>query len=137
MIIGFTAGAFDLCHAGHVLMLRECKEHCDKLIVGLHVDPSIERPTKNKPVQTLVERYIQLKGLSYVDEIIPYETEKDLTDILSAVKIHVRFIGGDYVNVDNFTGKSLCESLGIEIFYNSRNHRFSSSELRKRIEEAK
>ncbi len=128
--IGFTAGAFDLLHAGHVLMLNEASEQCDYLIVGLHTDPTIDRPeTKNRPIQSVFERYVQLKALSVVDEIIPYETEQDLLALLSTMNINVRIIGEDYVDKD-FTGKDL----PIPVHYNSRKHNFSTSELRKRIE---
>lgn len=132
MKVGFTASTFDLLHAGHVAMLREAKEQCDYLIVGLQVDPSVERKDKNKPVQTLVERYVQLSGVKYVDEIIPYETEKDLKDILTTYKICVRILGNEYKDKD-FTGREICETLGIQLYFNTRNHRFSSSDLRARI----
>lgn len=132
-IVGFTASAFDLLHSGHVSMLREAKSHCDYLICGLQVDPSIDRPEKNKPMQTLVERYTQLAAVRYVDEIIPYVSEKDLTDILEMYSINVRILGEEYKD-KNFTGREICETLGIRLVFNKRNHRFSSSELRKRIE---
>lgn len=131
-VVGFTCSTFDLLHAGHVAMLREAKEQCDYLIVGLQVDPSIDRKNKNKPVQSIVERYIQLSGVKYVDEIIPYESEKDLKDILTTYKICVRILGNEYKD-QNFTGREVCESLGIDLYFNSRNHRFSSSDLRARI----
>jgi len=133
MRIGFTASTFDLLHAGHIQMLHDAKEQCDKLIVGLQIDPSKVRSGKNSPIQTVIERYIQLKGVKYVDEIIPYETEKDLEDLLTLRKIHVRIIGEEYKN-KWFTGKDICEELGIEMYYNNRFHRFSSSELRNRIQ---
>lgn len=132
MEVGITASAFDLLHAGHVLMLKEAKQQCDYLIVALHVDPSKENVNKNKPVQTLVERYIQLQACKYVDEIIPYETEQDLIDILSTIDVHVRIIGVEYKD-KNFTGLVACKSRGIRIYYNSRDHRFSSSSLRQRV----
>ena len=133
MEIGFTAGAFDLLHAGHVLMLQEAADACDYLIVGLHTDPTIDRPdAKNKPIQSVFERYVQLKALSVVDEIIPYETEEDLLTLLSTHKIDIRIIGEDYVDKD-FTGKEL----PIPVYYNSRKHSLSTSELRKRIKDAK
>ena len=132
MIIGFTASAFDLLHAGHITMLREAKSQCDYLICGLQLDPSLDRDTKNSPVQTMVERYIQLSAVKYVDEIVPYSTEKDLTDILSSYKINIRILGDEYKDRD-FTGRDLCDILGISLYFNSRNHRFSSSELRNRI----
>lgn len=133
-VIGFTASAFDLLHSGHIAMLREAKTQCDYLICGLQVDPSIDRPEKNRPVQTVVERYTQLSAVKYVDEIIPYVSEKDLTDILEMYKIDVRILGDEYKDRD-FTGRELCDRLGIDLYFNRRNHRFSSSELRKRIGE--
>jgi len=135
-VIGFTCSAFDLLHAGDLAMLREAKAQCDYLICGLQVDPSIDRPDKNSPVQTVVERYTQLSAVKYVDEIIPYVTEKDLTDILEMYKIDVRILGDEYKDKD-FTGRELCDRLGIDLYFNRRNHRFSSSELRKRISEKK
>ena len=132
MKIGFTCSAFDLFHAGHVDMLRVCKEHCDHLIVGLHCDPSQERTSKNKPVQSIFERYILLRGSKYVDEIIPYQTEKDLYNLLASQKIDVRFLGEEYVNC-NVTGQQLCIDNGIKLIYIKRRHDFSSSELRERI----
>lgn len=132
MIVGFTASTFDLLHAGHVSMLREAKEQCDYLICGLQVDPSVDRPEKNSPVQTLVERHTQLAGVRYVDEIIPYQTETDLEDILKMVNIHVRIIGSEYKDV-TFTGRATCAQRGIEIYFNQRDHRFSTSDLRKRV----
>lgn len=131
-IVGFTASTFDLLHAGHVSMLREAKEQCDYLICGLQVDPSADRPNKNKPVQTLVERYTQLAGLRFVDEIIPYQTEADLEDILKMVNIDVRIIGSEYKD-KTFTGRATCAARGIEIYFNQRDHRFSTSDLRKRV----
>lgn len=132
MIIGFTASAFDLLHAGHITMLREAKSKCDYLICGLQLDPSLDRNTKNKPIQTMVERYIQLSAVKYVDEIVPYVTEKDLTDILSSYSIGIRILGDEYKDRD-FTGRDLCDRLGILLHFNRRDHRFSSSELRQRI----
>ncbi|MEN9881481.1 MAG: hypothetical protein RLZZ308_664 [Candidatus Parcubacteria bacterium] len=133
MKIGFTCGAFDLCHAGHMLMFKECKEHCDYLIVGLHTDPTLDRPTKNKPVQTLEERRIQLESVKYVDKVITYDTEADLYALLQDNPHHidVRIIGADWKG-EPFTG----HDLPIEVVFNSRNHNYSSSELRKRIKEA-
>jgi len=130
--VGFTASTFDLLHAGHVSMLREAKSVCDWLICGIQIDPNIDRPEKNKPVQTIVERYAQLSAVKYVDEIIPYCTEEDLLDIISMYPIDIRIIGDEYKTRD-FTGKELCRELGIQIHYNKRNHRFSSSGLRKRV----
>ena len=132
MIVGFTASAFDLLHAGHVQMLREAKEQCEYLICGLQMDPTIDRADKNAPIQTVVERYTQLKAISYVDEIIPYLTESDLCDILSMYHIDIRILGVEYKEKD-FTGKTYCKKKGIEIYYNSRDHRFSSSGLRKQV----
>lgn len=132
MRIGITFSAFDLLHPGHVLMLEEAKANCDYLIVGLQIDPSIERPEKNKPIQTVYERYTQLRACKYVDEIIPYVYESEIIDILQSRQIDVRFIGEDYVG-KNFTGKEVCSSNNIELHYNARAHGFSTSELRKRI----
>lgn len=133
MKIGITFSTFDLLHAGHVLMLKEAKSVCDYLICGLHVDPQVERPNKNKPIQSIVERYIQLSSVKYVDEVIPYNLEKDLHDILLGYPIDVRIIGADYRDVD-FSGKDICLTKGIEIYYNERSHNFSSTELRQRIQ---
>lgn len=132
MKIGFTCSSFDLLHSGHTLMLEEAKAQCDYLIVGLQTDPTIDRPTKNKPVQTVVERYLQLRACKYVDEIIPYATEQDLEDILSMYHIDVRVLGVEYKDKD-FTGKSICQKRGIDLYFNKRDHRFSSSDLRKRV----
>jgi len=132
MKVGFTCSSFDLLHSGHVQMLRDAKEQCDYLIVGLQTDPTIDRPEKNKPIQTVVERYTQLKAVGYVDEIIPYATEQDLEDILSMYHINVRILGEEYKN-GKFTGRAICASRGIELYFNKREHRFSSSELRKRV----
>lgn len=130
--IGITFSAFDLLHAGHIKMLEEAKTVCDYLIVGLQLDPTLDRPNKNRPTQTIVERYIQLKACRSVDEIIPYNSEEDLMDILQSFVIDVRIIGDDYRDKD-FTGKKYCDEKGIEIFYNKRDHRFSSSSLKKSI----
>ena len=132
MRVGFTASTFDLLHAGHVQMLREAKEQCDYLICALQFDPSIDRPEKNAPVQTVVERYTQLKAVRYVDEIIPYGTEEDLEDILTMYNIDVRIIGEEYRN-GKFTGRAICAKRDIELYFNKRDHRFSSSGLRKRV----
>ena len=133
MKVGFTCSTFDLLHAGHVQMLKDAKEECDYLIVGLQTDPTIDRPdTKKKPIQTLVERSIQLKAVKYVDDVIPYETEKDLEDILQMYNISVRIIGEEYQG-KNFTGKDICVKKHIKIVYNKREHRFSSTDLRERI----
>ena len=132
--IGITFSAFDLLHAGHIKMLEEAKTICDYLIVGLQIDPSLDRPQKNKPTQSVVERYIQLKACRSIDEIIPYNTEEDLMDILQSFVIDVRIIGDDYRDKD-FTGKQYCEDKGIQIYYNKRDHRFSSSALKKAVYE--
>ena len=132
MKIGVTFSCFDLLHTGHVQMLREAKQQCDHLIVCLQTDPTIDRPEKNKPVQTVVERYVQLSGVKYVDEIVPYESEEDVKNILKLFLPDVRIIGEDY-RFKDFTGKELCRELGIEIYYNSRKHDFSTSGLRKRV----
>jgi glycerol-3-phosphate cytidylyltransferase len=132
MRVGFVASAFDLLHAGHVQMLREAKQQCDYLMVGLQTDPTIDRPEKNSPIQTVVERYTQLKGVKYVDEIIPYATEKDLEDILTMYHIDVRILGEEYRDQD-FTGKDICRKRDIDLYFNKRDHRFSSSDLRKRV----
>lgn len=129
IIKGFTASCFDLLHAGHITMLKEAKNNCDILIVGLQTDPTIDRPSKNKPVQTVYERWVQLAACKYVDEIIPYTTEKELLDILLSQQINIRFIGEEYKDKD-FTGKELED---IKLFYNIRKHSFSSTELRNRV----
>jgi len=135
MKTGFTCSAFDLLHAGHIQMLRDAKTQCDYLICGLQTDPTIDRPEKNRPVQTVVERYAQLKAVKYVDEIIPYSTEDDLKDILTMYNINVRILGVEYKDKD-FTGRDICNKRGIEIVYNGRDHSFSSSSLRKRVAQA-
>lgn len=132
MKIGITFSAFDLLHAGHIKMLEEAKLHCDYLICGLQFDPTIDRPNKNKPTQSIVERYIQLKGCKFVDEIVPYATEQDIEDILQTFQIDIRIIGEEYRD-QQFTGRSFCEENGIDLFFNKRNHRFSSSSLRKEV----
>lgn len=134
MKIGITFSAFDLFHAGHVKMLEDAKKQCDFLICGLQTDPTLDRPEKNKPVQSLVERYIQLKACSYVDKIVPYVTEQDLEDILQSYEVHVRILGEEYKET-NFTGRGYCEAKGIAFYFNSRDHRFSSSVLRKIVAE--
>jgi glycerol-3-phosphate cytidylyltransferase len=135
-LVGITFSAFDLLHAGHVVMLREAKNHCDYLIAGIQTDPTIDRPdSKNKPVQSLVERYSQLSAVKYVDEIIPYQTEQDLIDILSMYEIDVRILGDEYKEKD-FTGKDICNKRGIDLYFNKRDHRFSTSDLRERVENA-
>ena len=133
MKIGITFSTFDLLHAGHIGMLREAKSLCDYLIVGLQSDPTIDRPdTKNKPIQTMVERYAQLNALKLVDEIVPYQTEEDVIDILELFQLDVRFLGDEYRDKD-FTGKDVCRKRDIELHFNKRDHRFSSSDLRKRV----
>lgn len=127
--IGFTCSSFDILHAGHITMLQEAKSICDHLIVGLQVDPSMDRPEKRKPIQSLTERQIQLNAIKYVDEIIVYYTEKELKQILKSLPIDVRIIGADYINKD-FTGSDL----KIDVYYNRRNHNWSSSRLRSLLE---
>ena len=130
--VGFTCSTFDLLHAGHILMLAEAKTKCDHLIVAVQTDPTIDRPdTKNKPVQSIVERFVQLSAVKYVDDIIVYQTERDLEDMLMILPITVRIVGEEYKD-KHLTGRDICEQRGIEIYYNSRTHRFSSSELRQR-----
>jgi len=135
MRIGITFSAFDLLHAGHIKMLEDAKRQCDYLICGLQTDPTLDRPEKNKPVQTVVERYIQLKGCKYVDQIVPYATEQDLEDILRAFNLDVRIVGDEY-REKNFTGRTYCEEKGIELYFNNRDHRFSSSGLRRIVADA-
>jgi glycerol-3-phosphate cytidylyltransferase len=136
MKVGITFSAFDLLHAGHIGMLREARENCDYLIVGLQTDPTIDRPdTKNKPVQTLVERYAQLNALKFVDEIVPYQTEQDLIDILELFQLNVRFLGEEYKEKE-FSGKDVCRRRGIQLHFNKRDHRFSTSNLRERVAKA-
>ena len=132
MKVGITFSAFDLFHAGHIKMLEEAKSKCDYLIVGLQLDPSLDRANKNTPSQSIIERYIQLKGSKYIDEIIPYVLEQDVEDILESFKIDVRIVGEEYKTID-FTGKKYCTEKGIEIHYNSREHRFSSTEIKTRL----
>lgn len=128
MRVGFTCSCFDLFHAGHVMMLKEAKTRCDYLIVGLQTDPTIDRKWKNKPVQSVFERYVQLEACKYVDEIIPYATEKELMDILTSYQIDVRIIGEEYRD-KQFTGYNL----PMEVYFNSRQHSFSTTELRQRV----
>jgi glycerol-3-phosphate cytidylyltransferase len=132
MKIGFTCSTFDLFHAGHVMMLKEAKQQCDYLIVGLQTDPTIDRPdTKNKPVQSLFERFTQLNACKFVDEIVPYSTEQELMDILQSYPIDVRIIGEEYKD-KHFTGREL----DIEMYFNSRKHSFSTTNLRQRVKTA-
>lgn len=130
--VGFTASTFDLLHAGHVMMLREAKEQCDYLICGLQIDPAVDRPEKNSPIQSIVERYTQLSAIKYVDEILVYSTESDLKDILELYHIDVRILGEEYKDKD-FTGRDVCDRLNIELYFNNRDHRFSSSNLRQSV----
>jgi glycerol-3-phosphate cytidylyltransferase len=133
LIRGFTCGAFDLLHPGHVHLLSKASQQCDELFVGLHTDPTIDRQLfKNKPIQTTFERFVQLNALSFIKKIIPYDTEKDLLNMLSTLYINKRFLGSDY-NSSAITGYSVCKERNIEIVYISRMHTWSSSELRKRI----
>ena len=127
-VIGITCSTFDLLHAGHIIMLEECKKHCDYLICALQVDPTIDRPEKNKPIQSLVERYIQLDAVKYVDKIIPYSTEEDLDTIFSSLDLDVRIIGEEYKEKE-FTAKRICQKRGIKIIYNKREHEFYSKNL--------
>ena len=131
-IIGFTCSTFDLLHAGHITMLEEAKHHCEYLIVGLQTDPTLDRPEKNKPIQSLVERQIQLAAVKYVDEIVCYQTEEDLQDLLLTLPIDVRVLGDEYKG-KNFTGKDIAKQRNIKIIYNGRDHSFSSTSLRKRV----
>ena len=126
-MIGFTCGAFDLLHACHIVMLEEAKSNCDYLIVGLQTDPTIDRNEKNKPIQSVYERYVQLNAVKYVDEIIPYDTEQSLLDLLQSQDIDIRFVGEEY-RESKLTGRDL-----IELHYTSRRHSFSSSSLRERV----
>lgn len=131
--IGITFSTFDMLHAGHIAMLSEAKNHCDYLICGLQTDPTIDRPdTKNPPIQSIVERQIQLAACRYVDEVVVYSTEQDLVDLLLILPVDVRILGVEYANTE-FTGKSECELRSIELVFNSRDHSFSSSSLRKRV----
>jgi glycerol-3-phosphate cytidylyltransferase len=133
LTIGITFSAWDLLHAGHIAMLAEAKNHCDYLIAGLQTDPTIDRPeSKNKPVQSIVERQIQLSACRFVDEVVVYQTEQDLVDLLLILPVDVRILGVEYENKD-FTGKSECLDRAITLVFNSRDHSFSSSSLRKRV----
>ena len=134
--VGITFSTFDLFHAGHVAMLAEAKNHCDYLIAALQTDPTIDRPdSKNPPIQSIVERQIQVSTNRNVDEVVIYQTEKDLEDLLLILPIDVRILGVEYADKE-FTGKQICVDRGIEIVYNGRDHSFSSSSLRKRVAEA-
>ena len=131
MTTGFTCSTFDLFHAGHIMMLREAKEHCDYLIVGLQTDPTLDRPQKNKPVQTVFERFIQLNACVYVDEVVVYATEKELRDILLSYPIDVRILGKEYEGKE-FIGNDI----EMDYYFNERNHSFSTTELRQRVVDA-
>jgi len=132
VVVGFTASTFDLMHAGHIVMLQECKTLCDYLIVGLLTDPTLDRPdTKNKPIQSIFERYVQVASCQYVDEVIPFESEKDLEDMILTISPDIRICGEEYKNKEH-TGKGLCN-----IHYNKRRHSFSTSELRERVTNGK
>lgn len=131
--IGITFSTFDMLHAGHIAMLSEAKNHCDYLICGLQTDPTIDRPdTKNKPVQSIVERQIQLAACRYVDEVVVYQTEQDLVDLLLILPLDVRILGVEYADKD-FSGRIECFDRSIELVFNSRDHSFSSSGLRSRV----
>jgi glycerol-3-phosphate cytidylyltransferase len=132
-VIGFTCSTFDLLHAGHVAMLEEAKRQCDFLIVGLQNDPTLDRPgQKNTPVQSLVERQIQLSAVKFVDDLVVYNTEKDLEDLLLTLPIAVRILGVEYEDKE-FTGRKICQDKGIKLFFNTRDHSFSSTSLRQRV----
>jgi glycerol-3-phosphate cytidylyltransferase len=133
MKIGFNCSSFDLFHAGHVTMLKIEKGMCDYLKVALQVDPTIDRPgIKNKPVQSVYERYVQLQGCKYVDEILVYETEEDLLNLIQTQIIHIRFLSEEYMDRD-FTGKQYCIDHNIELFFHPRKHKYSSTEIRNRV----
>ena len=131
MKIGFTCSTFDLFHAGHIMMLKEARTQCDYLIVGLQTDPTIDRPEKNKPVQGIFERYVQLQACKYVDEVVVYATEKELLDVLQSYPIDVRILGDEYAS-KSFTGNNL----DMELYFNRREHSFSTTELRQRVVDA-
>ena len=133
-IIGITCSTFDLLHPGHIIMLEECKRNCDYLICALQNDPTIDRDDKNKPIQSLVERYLQLDAVKYVDKIIPYNTEDELEELFSSLDLDVRIIGEDYKD-KYYTAKDICQKRGIRIVYNKRDHNYSTSNLRKKIYE--
>lgn len=130
--VGFTASTFDLLHAGHVLMLREAASVCDRLVVAVQTDPTLDRPQKNKPVQSIVERVLQVSAVRYVDEVHVYDTEDTLLELLKVVQPDVRIIGEEYRVLD-FTGRDWCSENDVEVYYNTRRHDYSSSELRRRI----
>ena len=132
MIKGVIAGNFDVIHPGYIKMFKQCKKHCDYLICALQNDPTIDRKDKNKPIQSLVERYLQLDAVKYVDKIIPYNDEKELEELFSSLDLDVRIIGEDYKD-KNYTAKSICQKRGIRIIYNKRDHNYSTTNLRKKI----
>ena len=129
--IGFTCSCFDLLHAGHILMLKDAKQQCDKLIVGLQTDPTLDRPEKNKPIQSYEERYIQLEAVKYVDDIIKYKTEEELYQLLKLMRPNIRILGSDYQDGRYYTG----QELNIPIYFHKRNHNYSTSNLRKKLSE--
>jgi len=133
--VGITCSTFDLFHAGHVIMLEEAKRQCDYLIAAIQVDPTLDRQAKNKPVQSIIERQIQVSACKHVDEIIVYSTEKELEDIFMALPIDVRILGEEYKDTE-YTGKEICMKRGIELYFNKRDHFFSSSDLRLRVFDA-
>lgn len=135
MKTGIVASTFDLLHAGHVIMLKEARERCDHLIAALQTDPTIDRPSKNQPVQSVFERFVQLQGCRYVDEIVVYATEAELVDIMLSYPINIRILGEEY-RFQDFTGKEECEARGIDFYFNRRDHSFSSTSLRQRVYEA-
>ena len=135
MKVGFTCSTFDLLHAGHVAMLKEAKRQCDYLIVGLQNDPTFDRSNKNKPIQSIVERQLQLEGCKFVNEVWVYNTEKDLEDLLLILPINVRILGVEYEGKE-FTGREICHKRNIDLYFNGRDHSFSSSELRQRVHDA-
>lgn len=124
---GFTAGAMDLCHPGHLAMLEEARAQCDWLIVGLHTNPQIDRPQKNKPLESTFERWVRLKACKWVDEVIPYDTEADLVNLLKIIKPDVRILSEEYRDKE-FTGKGL-----VREYFNARQHNYSTTELRNRL----
>jgi len=134
MKVGFVCSAFDLLHAGHIMMLKEAKTQCDYLIVGLQTDPTLDRPEKNRPIQSVFERFVQLQACKYVDEIVVYATEKDLVDVILSYPINVRILGQEYED-KQFTGRKECAERGIDLYFNKRDHSFSTTELRRRIKE--
>ena len=131
MKTGFTCSTFDLFHAGHIMMLKEAREQCDFLLVGLQTDPTLDRKEKNKPIQSVFERFVQLKACKYVDEVVVYATEKELRDILLSYPIDVRILGEEYKDKE-FTG----HDISMKFYFNNRRHSFSTTELRQRVVDA-